>query len=156
MVKILFVCTGNTCRSPMASALLLRNLQGRGEMLANGEIQIWSAGLFTQDGLSASAEAIEAMREEGIDISRHRSRLIRDNLIEAADLILTMTVSQRDYLQDRFPHKLVNIFTLGEFAGDGSGEVIDPYGHGREVYQECMIQLKQLVDMLSYKIIKMR
>jgi len=154
MIKILFICTGNTCRSPMASALLLQHRQSPA-WSDSGEIQVWSAGLFTQDGLPASPEAIEAISEEGIDISQHRSVQIRNSLIEDADLVLTMTVNQRDYLLERFPHKSVNIYTLNEFTGDETGEVMDPYGHGQEAYRKSLFQLKLLVDRLLYKIIQL-
>ena len=155
MTTILFVCTGNTCRSPMARALLLQRLQSREPWADNGELQVWSAGLFTQDGLPASPEAIEAINEEGLDISRHRSMQIRNHLIEDADLVLTMTVGQRDYLLERFPHKSANIYTLSEFTGDVTGEVIDPYGHGPEAYRKSLCQLKLLVDKLFHKIIEL-
>lgn len=154
MITILFVCTGNTCRSPMARALFLQRLQAGAEWSNSGEFQVWSAGLFTQDDLPASPEAVEAMREEGIDISQHRSLLIRNSLIGDADLVLTMTVSQRDYLLERFPDKSVNIYTLSEFTGDETGEVMDPYGLGREYYRKSLLQLKILVDRLFYKIIQ--
>jgi protein-tyrosine-phosphatase len=138
----------------MASALLLQRLQPGAELLDNGEIQVWSVGLCTQDGLPASPEAARAISEEGIDLSRHRSIQIRESHIEDADLILTMTISQRDNLQTRFPHRSVNIYTLSEFTGDKTGEVMDPYGHGPAAYQESLGQLKLLVDRLFFKIIK--
>ena len=151
MIKILFICTGNTCRSPMASALLLQRLQSPA-WSDSGEIQVWSAGLFTQDGLPASPEALGVIGEEGIDISNHRSQQIRNSLIEDADLVLTMTVNQRDYLLERFPHKSFNIYTLSDFTEDETGEVMDPYGHGPEAYRKSLLQLKQLVDRLLQKI----
>jgi protein-tyrosine-phosphatase len=155
VIKILFVCSGNTCRSPMAKALLLKRLETPSNLSNSSEIQVWSAGLFTRDGLPASPEAIAAMREEGLDISSHRSLLISRSLVEDAELVLTMTVSQRDYLLARFPHKSVNIYTLSEFIGDETGEVMDPYGHGQEVYRQSLLQLNLLVDRLFYKITKL-
>ena len=155
MITILFVCTGNTCRSPMASALLLKKWQEKDKMSKPGKIQVWSAGLFTHDDLPASPHAIEAMREEGIDISLHRSSHLRERHIGDADLILTMTSSQRDNILDRFPHKSAYIYTLGEFTGDEAGEVLDPYGQDIETYRRSLSQLKLLVDRLIDKIIEL-
>jgi len=155
VITIIFVCTGNTCRSPMARALLLQRLQASAKWSDSGPIQVWSAGLFTQDDLPASPEAVAAMREEGIDISHHRSLLLRNNLIRDADLVLTMTASQRDYLLDRFPDKSDNIYTLSQFTGDETGEVMDPYGQGPEYYRKSLSQLKLLVDRLFQKIIQL-
>ncbi len=156
MITILFVCTGNTCRSPMASALLLKKWREKYEILMPGEIQVWSAGLSTHDDLPASPQAIEAMKEEGIDISLHRSSHLRDRHISGADLILTMTASQRDNILDRFPNKSAYIYTLGEFTGDEAGEVLDPYGQDMETYRRSLSQLKLLVDRLINKIIELR
>lgn len=154
MIKILFVCTGNTCRSPMAKALLLQQLQSPAYRLKSEKIQVYSAGLFTRNGLPASPEAIAVMRKEGIDISSHRSSLINDTLVEAADLVLTMTVNQRNLLVDRYPKKADKIYTFNEFTGDQSGEVMDPYGHGQEVYQQSLFQIKLMVDRLLHKILE--
>jgi len=136
----------------MAKALLLQRLKSLTNWSDNAEIQVWSAGLFTRDGLPASPEAVAAMQEQGIDISHHRSLLISNSLIGDADLVLTMTVNQRDYLLERYPYKSVNIYTLNQFTGDETGEVMDPYGYGQEAYRQSLFQIKLLVDRLVYKI----
>lgn len=153
-MKVLFICSGNTCRSPMASALLLSRIEEKSEVLEPGEIQVWSAGLFAEEGLPASPKAIEAMREQGIDISRHRSSLVRESLIRDADIILCMTNSQRSYIMDRFAGKSVKIYTLSEFTGDEAGEVLDPYGQDLDTYRKSLGQIRLLVDRLLDKIIQ--
>jgi len=147
-MNILFICTGNTCRSPMARALFLKRLQEIGLESEVESFQIYSAGLSAHDDLAASPQAITVMREEGIDISMHRSSRLRGALIREADLILTMTISQRDYLIQNYPEKLEGIYTLSEFTGDDAGEVRDPYGQDINAYRHSLVQLKLLVDRL--------
>ncbi len=155
MLTILLVCTGNTCRSPMAKALLFKKWQEVSKMVKPREIRIKSAGLFTYNGLPASSQAIEVMQEQGIDISLHRSSNLQASYIREADLILTMTVSQRDNLADRFPDKRGAIFTLGEFTGDVVQEVSDPYGKDLDAYRKSRLQLQHLTDRLIDKIIEL-
>jgi protein-tyrosine-phosphatase len=138
----------------MASALLLKRMQEKSDIFKSEEIKISSAGIFAHDDLPASPHAIKAIREEGIDISLHRSSQLRKRHIRDADLILTMTANQRDILLTRFPHKSAYIYTLGEFAGDEDGEVLDPFGQDMETYRRCLSQLKLLIDRLIPKIIK--
>ena len=116
--------------------------------------EICSAGLFASEGRPASPLAVAAIREQGIDISQHRSTQLREEFILEADLILTMTSRQRDYLLEWFPAAAAQIFTLSEFTGDASGEVIDPYGQDLQAYRRSSAQIKYLVDRLLNKIIK--
>lgn len=152
MFRILFVCTGNTCRSPMAQALLLQKIK----CWQNGDFdkfQVYSAGIFTRDGLPASTEAIAVLREEGLDLSSHRALLINDKLVADADLVLTMTNGQRDYMLQKYRDKSACIYTLNGFTENNSGEITDPYGFGPEAYRQCLTQLKLMVDMLFSKLL---
>ena len=113
----------------MAQALLQRRLHC--ERGGTGEgYRVLSAGLFAGDGHPASPDAIMVMGEIGLDLTAHSSVQLNPSLVKQADLILTMTNDQRSYVLQRYPEKADCTFTLNEFTGDLSSEVVDPYGLG--------------------------
>lgn len=126
-MNILFVCTGNTCRSPMAAALM--NKIAMDEDL---DVRIESAGLFAEEGAPASAEAIVAMKKYDVDLLGHHAQQINSELIEKSDLILTMTEGQKMLFSDVAKDK---VYTLCEYAGV-EGDIEDPYGGDVEEYEE--------------------
>lgn len=152
MKRILFVCTGNTCRSPMAQAHLLKILQNNKNYYSD-EFEILSAGIFTSEGMPASSHAIEALLLDGIDISSHRTQQLSQRMIESADLIITMTRKQCEELRDRFPDKKENIYTLGHLAEDYDKDVSDPFGMDFQSYINTSRQLKELLQGIFEKII---
>src|SRR6266540_2579017 len=91
MGTILVVCTGNICRSPMASGLLASFLRDRGVR----DVTVESCGVAAWDGSPPTPEAVEAMREQGLDISGHVARKLNRRIIEAADLIVGMASEHR-------------------------------------------------------------
>lgn len=133
---VLFVCTGNTCRSPMAEGLL------REKGLEN--ILAFSAGIFA-DGSAASANASSVMKERGIDISKHCSTQISLELVNGASLILAMTQSHKMMILSMFPQMQNKVFTLGEWSG-AYEDVQDPYGGTEEEYRSCCRQLEELIE----------
>lgn len=154
MKTILFVCSGNTCRSPMAQALLLKYLHEHQDIYQPDAYQVWSAGMHTRDGLPASDEAIRVMSAEKVDLKGHCSSRLDKSLVQQADYIFTMTVSQRDYLKQSFPAK-DNIFVIKEFAAGIAEDITDPYGAGYEVYYECLTELKKIIPGIAARIKKL-
>ncbi len=135
-MNILFVCTGNTCRSAMAAALF-----NKIAIEKNLDVRIESAGLFANDGQPASNEAIIVMKKYDIDLLGHHSQSINTELIEKSDLILTMTAAHKMVLE---PSKQGKTFTLCEYAGIDK-DIDDPYGGDVSEYEECA---KELYDAL--------
>lgn len=152
MRKILFVCTGNTCRSPMAQAILLKLLKERLEEEEFKKYSVLSAGIFAIDGLPASDKAKEVMLLNNIDLSKHTSRQVSHDLIANADVILTMTRAHRDQLADMFPTHVQRILTIGEFIGKFE-DITDPFGWGKEAYMATYKQLSEAMEEVLNKLL---
>src|SRR3989441_11643509 len=148
MKTILFVCTGNVCRSPMAEGLFQHAMKGR------GDFHVLSAGVGAIDGQPPSAYAVAALRELGIDVSQQRSRMLTAELVEEADYIFGMTHGHVDAINLLYPQASEKTFLLREFDETldvFEKDIPDPIGGSYEVYRECRDQIEQgIASMLKF------
>ncbi len=144
-MRVLVVCAGNTCRSPMAEALLQRALKTRGRE----DIFIESAGLAATRGEPASWNACLAMKELGIQLNLHRARPLFDAELSGA-LILTMTKAQAEYVKKVSPDSRVD--TLRGYAGLG-GDIEDPFGGPLEVYIKTALLIAEAAEAAANRLI---
>lgn len=142
-MNVLFVCTGNTCRSPMAAAIFNKIAMER-----DLPCRIESAGLFANDGEGASAGAVAAMKAYDIDLLDHRAKSVNTELLEKCDLVLTMTEAHKMALKPFLGDK---VYTLCEFAEE-DGDIPDPYGGDNEEYLECAKRLYKVLLKVADKI----
>ena len=147
--RILFVCTGNTCRSPMAAALMhdAQRPREQGESEPALAVIAESAGLMARDGDPITPTAVQALEQAGVvacrenDYPAHRARLVTREMIEAADSVVGITSRHALELIMRFPEHAAKItaFPL---------EIADPYGGDLELYRECLAQLRYGIALL--------
>ena len=145
-MKILFVCTGNTCRSPMAETILKQEAEKRGY-----EIQVHSAGIFAMDGDRASEGARGAMKDRG-GLPDHRSRFLDMETLKWADLVLVMTNAHKRNLLSRYPQMGEKIHNLNDFAVGDDQDVEDPFGGSIDAYVKVKKQLEDVIDSLLDKL----
>jgi protein-tyrosine-phosphatase len=142
MPSILYVCTANQCRSPIAMALMRKQLQqlGLGE-----DWQVESAGTWAIDGFPATNYAIQVMEERGLLLKDHRSRKVTAEMLAGMDLVLTMEKNHAEALRNEFPEQDEKVYVLSEMVGE-HWDLVDPIGGSLEDYQTAA---KLLDDTIS-------
>ncbi len=149
LFTLMFVCTGNTCRSPMAQFILQDKLA---KLRLDDRIKIISAGVAGFAGDAISVGAKEVLAAMGIDATRHKACAVNQKLINEADLIITMGSGHRADLLHFYPSSGEKVFTLAEFCGAGK-DVPDPFGGDTAIYAACAKEIDNMLDSGLEKII---
>ncbi len=140
-LMVLLVCTGNTCRSPMAQVLLehqlAQHLNCPLDELEQHGVLVMSAGLAAGTGMPASPEAVDVMRRRGLNLAHHESRPVSEVLVRFADQILTMTAAHRSSLVAQWPEAA----TKNHLLDPSGGDISDPIGGTVEAYGRCAEQI---------------
>lgn len=146
MKKLIFVCTGNTCRSPMAEGLM------RALLPDDCGWEISSAGICAANGWPVSPHSVEALREKGIDISNLTSQTLTPQLIANADLLVTMTEGHRQAILAVAPESEDKVFLLKSFGiAQCAADIDDPVGGSLEVYRHVRDEIEAaLPDLILY------
>lgn len=140
--SVLFICTGNVCRSPMAAALFAAETAKRGD---GARYSAASAGTWAPEGETAASNARAAMHQFGLSIEGHHARTVDGDMLQAADLVLVMTRHHLDALSAEFPTARPKMHLVSELVGQ-QYDVADPYGASLEDYQVCATELSRLIE----------
>ncbi len=154
MRKILFVCTGNTCRSSMAEIIFKDILEREG---VGQDFHISSGGTHALEGGGANPTAKKAMEERGLSLDQHRSRGLSRELIDRSDLILTMTLNHKNVVLYLNPEAQGKVFTLKEYvggSGQGDVDIMDPFGQSLEFYKKSGQEIEENLQKLYLKLVK--
>ena len=152
-MKIMFICTGNICRSAMADWLLKKKLKD----LKRQDIQVYSSGIYAYDGDISTWEAKEVMKEYEVDLKEHRATNIRNSNIKEMDLILCATKSHKIAVLDIYPELKEKVYTMKEYVGYNREnhdriDIKDPWGYDIETYRSCAAEIDECLELLIKKI----
>lgn len=139
-MHILFICTGNTCRSPMAEGIL-KDMAKKRDL----DIRVSSAGIFAQEDGPIAENSIQALKEIHIDISHYRSKSLDEDMVREADLILTMGHSHKSFIEEKYPASQGKLFTLLEYVYGFNDDIGDPFGGDIDIYRYTRDEIYQAI-----------
>lgn len=145
-MKIMFICTGNICRSAMAHRMLEKRL----EDIGNKEIEVYSCGIYAENGDGSTYHAINTMKDYNVDLSKHRATNIRNSNIEEMDLILCATNAHKQEVIYMYPNLKDKVLTMKEYVQNDTKEldIKDPWGYDSYVYTRCAEEINEVIEVL--------
>lgn len=153
-MRIMFICTGNICRSAMAHKLLEKKLKDNNIQ----NVEVYSCGIYAVDGDYSTYNAEEVMKYYDVDMRSHRATNIKNSKIQEMDLILCATMQHKNIVINIFPNLKEKVYTIKEYVKDNDSESLDindPWGYDIDVYKKCASQIDMCLEKLVKKLIKL-